>query len=209
MQQTWPFSRYQVAATQDADSASGDPVDAWSSPERAKTVSWSLENAKQLVVNLYDTLRPQLYRYLINRGVAPQDVEEIVQESFLRLFQHVSRGGNEENLRAWLYKVSHNLAENMRKSRYRLVDEAPDSLDQWAASALDHTAGPEEQLLEREQSLLLHTKLSKLTQLQRDCLNLRVEGFRYREIGGILNVGTSTVAGSLRNAIAKLVKELV
>jgi RNA polymerase sigma-70 factor (ECF subfamily) len=61
-------------------------------------------------------------------------------------------------------------------------------------------------LLQKERILRVHNGLSKLTQLQRDCLFLRVEGFRYREIGEMLNVGTSTVAGSLRNAIVRLVK---
>jgi RNA polymerase sigma-70 factor (ECF subfamily) len=60
--------------------------------------------------------------------------------------------------------------------------------------------------LQKERLRRIHDGLAKLTQLQRDCLTLRVEGFRYREIGEILNVGTSTVAGSLRNAITRLVK---
>jgi RNA polymerase sigma-70 factor (ECF subfamily) len=45
----------------------------------------------------------------------------------------------------------------------------------------------------------------RLTQLQRNCIRLRAEGFRYREIAEILNISVSTVAGSLRHAIGKLV----
>jgi RNA polymerase sigma-70 factor, ECF subfamily len=43
--------------------------------------------------------------------------------------------------------------------------------------------------------------------LQQNCIRLRVEGFRYQEIAKILNVTTSTVAGSLRHAIERLTRE--
>lgn len=164
------------------------------------------EGPEQRIIQLYDTLRPSLYRYLINSGISPQDAEEVVQEAFLRLYRHMRGGGGEENLRAWVYQVAHNLSCNSRKSRRRLVDATPEMWEQLSQSTLDSTPGPEEQLLEKERYFRIHDGLTKLTQLQRDCLNLRLEGFRYREIGEILNVGTSTVAGSLRNAITRLVK---
>jgi RNA polymerase sigma-70 factor (ECF subfamily) len=164
------------------------------------------EGPEQKVVQLYDVLRPSLYRYLVNIGLSPQDVEEIVQEAFLRLYRHMREGGNEENLRGWIYQVAHNLSANFRKSRRRLIDTTPELWQRLSESTRDNAPGPEEQLLQKERLLRIHDSLIKLTQLQRDCLYLRVEGFRYREIGEILNVGTSTVAGSLRNAITKLVK---
>lgn len=164
------------------------------------------EGPEQKIIQLYDTLRPSLYRYLINIGLSPQDAEEIVQEAFLRLYRHMRAGGDEENLRGWIYQVAHNLSVNFHKSRRRLIETTPELWEQLSQSSPDRTPGPEEQLLQKERILRVHDGLSKLTQLQRDCLSLRVEGFRYREIGEMLNVGTSTVAGSLRNAIVRLVK---
>jgi RNA polymerase sigma-70 factor (ECF subfamily) len=78
--------------------------------------------------------------------------------------------------------------------------------EQLSQSTVHSAPGPEEQLLQQERILRVHEGLAKLTQLQRDCLYLRVEGFRYREIGKMLNVGTSTVSSSLRNAINRLTK---
>jgi RNA polymerase sigma-70 factor (ECF subfamily) len=164
------------------------------------------DGLEQRVVQLYDTLRPSLYRYLINIGISPQDAEEIVQEAFLRLYRHMLAGGNEENLRGWVYQVAHNLSVNFHKSRRRIIETTPELWEQLSQSSPDRAPGPEEQLLQKERILRVHDGLSKLTQLQRDCLSLRVEGFRYREIGEMLHVGTSTVAGSLRNAIVRLIK---
>ncbi|WP_446743651.1 RNA polymerase sigma factor [Silvibacterium acidisoli] len=167
------------------------------------------DDSGQRVVRLYDTLRPSLYRYLINSGISPQDVEEVVQESFLRLYRHIQSGGGDENLRAWVYQVAHNLSCNLHKSRRRLIDAPPEMWEHLSHSTPDSTPGPEELLLEKERYSRIRDGLSKLTQLQRDCLNLRLEGFRYREISEILNVSTSTVAGSLRNAMSRLVKGCV
>ena len=164
------------------------------------------EGAEKKLIQLYDTLRPSVYKYLVNIGLVPQDVEEIVQEVFLRLYRHLCAGGDEENLRAWIYQVAHNLSSNFRKSRRHLVDTTPDGWEQLCQSLSDNTPGPEQQLLLKERVLRVHNGLSKLTQLQRDCLYLRVEGFRYREIGQMMNVTTSTVSSSLRNAITTLVK---
>ncbi len=188
------------------DAASGGVIGLRLSAAREDASNRKAEGPERRIVELYDTLRPSLYRYLINSGLSPQDVEEVVQEAFLRLYRHMRAGGNEENLRAWVYQVAHNLSSNFRKSRRRLVDATPQMWEQISQSAFDSAPGPEEQLLEKERHVRIRDGLTKLTQLQRDCLNLRLEGFRYREIGEILNVGTSTVAGSLRNAITRLVK---
>jgi DNA-directed RNA polymerase specialized sigma24 family protein len=59
------------------------------------------------VIVLFDLLRPPLLRYLMSLGLA--DGEEIVQEVFLALFEHLGRGGSRENLRGWLFRVAHNL----------------------------------------------------------------------------------------------------
>jgi RNA polymerase sigma-70 factor (ECF subfamily) len=145
-----------------------------------------VDRSREQIIQMYDSLRPALYRYLVNGGTAPQDVEEFIQEAFLRLYRHLQDGGDDQNLRAWIYQVVHNLSCNFRKSRRRLVDATPEMWENLSQSTSD--------------------ELSRLTPLQRDCLNLRLEGFRYREIGAILNVSTSTVAGSLRNALARIVK---
>jgi RNA polymerase sigma-70 factor, ECF subfamily len=160
----------------------------------------------QRVVQLYDAIRPSLYRYLISSGLGPADVEDVVQETFLRLFRHLSTGGNEEHLRGWIFQVAHNLFVNLYKGRRRTVEATPDMLEHFSHSIVDQNAGPEEQILRQERMARIHQGFSKLTEQQRNCLLLRIEGFRYKEIGEMLNLGTSTVSGSLRNAINSLTK---
>ncbi|MBK6724628.1 MAG: helix-turn-helix transcriptional regulator [Acidobacteria bacterium] len=46
--------------------------------------------------------------------------------------------------------------------------------------------------------------MKRLTLNERQCLYLRAEGFRYREIAEIMNIGVPTVGEYLRRSIDKL-----
>jgi len=46
-----------------------------------------------------------------------------------------------------------------------------------------------------------------LTDAERECLLLRAEGLRYREIGEVLGLATSTVAGIVDRAVKKLAEK--
>lgn len=162
---------------------------------------------EEQIARLYDELRLPLFRYLLCMRIAPEEAEEVIQETFLRLYKHLHAGGREDNLRGWSYRVAHNLSSSRRKGRKFLADTSPELWQQISASASDPGAGPEELLLRKEKMTRLHRDIASLSELQQNCIRLRVEGFRYREIAGILNVTTSTVAGSLRNAVEKLTRE--
>jgi RNA polymerase sigma-70 factor (ECF subfamily) len=166
-------------------------------------------NIDERTVQLYDNLRPSLYRYLLNRGLTPEEVEETVQETFLRLYKHLRKCGSDVDLRAWIYQVAHNLSVDTWKQRRKLVDTTPESWTALVELRIDDSLDPEGQALHNERLLRIHHTLSELTRLQRDCVSLRIEGFRYRKIAEILGVGIATVSGSLRNAITKLAKENV
>ena len=47
---------------------------------------------------------------------------------------------------------------------------------------------PEQTLLQKEKLDRLRKAISRLTLVERECLNLRTKGFRYREIGEILKI---------------------
>jgi len=190
-----------------ANGVTGDILSLRLSVVKPDTKEQGSDGIDEQTVRLYDSLRPSLYRYLLNVGLASQDVEEIVQETFLRLYRHLHKAGSDENLRAWIYQVAHNLSADFRKSRHRLVETTPELWGELSDSRTDNSPGPEDQILRMERVARVHEALSELTKLQRDCVNLRVEGFRYREIAGILGVATSTVSGCLRNAITRLAKE--
>jgi RNA polymerase sigma-70 factor (ECF subfamily) len=159
------------------------------------------------VALLYRELQQPIFRYLLCTRLSREDAEEMVQETFFRLFRHLCKGGAEDNLRGWLFRVAHNLSSTCRHARGAILDATEEQWEQISLSISDPHLGPEELLLRKEKFARLHRGIAQLSQLQQNCILLRVEGFRYREIAEILDVTTSTVAGSLRHAIERLTRE--
>jgi hypothetical protein len=94
---------------------------------------------RRRIIELYDQFRPSLYGYLIPLGLAPQQADDAVQETFLRLFEHLQSSGNwmatcliphSACRRRCLANTSAEATlEEVRSARYtRWADRAPSSL---------------------------------------------------------------------------------
>jgi RNA polymerase sigma-70 factor (ECF subfamily) len=149
------------------------------------------------VVALFDQLRNPLLRYLLSFGMAATDAEEIVQEAFLALFQHLRRGKSRANLHGWLFKVAHNLALKHRVKAWR---QSPFAMETQADSA----PGPEERASDLQRQGRLLAVMNALPELDRCCLSLRAEGLRYREIAEVLGISLGAVANSLEKSLSRL-----
>jgi RNA polymerase sigma-70 factor, ECF subfamily len=152
---------------------------------------------------LYRELRQPLLRYLACLGLSSDDAQDIVQDAFLSLHRHLASGGSQENIRSWLFRVAHNGGRN-RQHRYDRRFGQP--LD----SGLDSVSGegtPERAVLEKEKFRRLEEEIRLLTESERECLLLRAGGLRYREIGEVLDLPTSTVSDTVDRAIKKLAEK--
>ncbi len=161
----------------------------------------------RLVLELYDREQVSLRRYLICLGLDSATAEETVQESFLRLHQHLLANGDRAHLRGWLYRVAHNVARNTQLS-YGASKTSPlaDLTAHLEPSAAANSA--EQDLLEREKELRLRRAMHQLSDAQRNCLVLRSQGLKYREIAETLNLSVSTVAENVQRGLERL-KETV
>jgi RNA polymerase sigma-70 factor (ECF subfamily) len=156
------------------------------------------------VTGFFDQLRNPLLRYLLSFGLPVHDGEEVIQEVFLSLFQHLQRGGSRTNLRGWIFRVAHNLGLkrcNVNRVQTKLF---PQSREQSADVHLDPAPNPEERWasVRRQQRLL--AVIEVLPEQDRRCLYLRAEGLRYREIMGVLGMSLGAVALSLERSLARL-----
>jgi RNA polymerase sigma-70 factor (ECF subfamily) len=175
-------------------------------PHRAGGQQVRLED---YVAEQFAKLRKPMYQYLTATLCGPADAEEITQETFLRMYLALHRGQPIRHTRSWVFRVAHNIAVERWKAQNRLpVLDAPlDELTELLQSRRDPGLDPEQQILEQERRLRLRTAWLALTPHQRQCLRLRVEGLRYREIAEVLGITISTVADLLERSIAKLTRE--
>lgn len=164
-------------------------------------------SVRRVVLEQYDQESLALRKYLSFLGMDRETGQEIVQECFLKLHEHLLAGGDRTNLRAWLYRVSHNMARNMQTSfRNAKTDYLPDLT--LGAELAGAGLSAEEQLLEAERTKRFQKALGQLSRPQRECLTLRTQGLKYREIAEILQLSTSTVGENIARGLERL-KELV
>ena len=157
------------------------------------------------VVELFDQHRTSLLRYLLSLGCAVQDGEEIIQEVYLSLFQHLQRGKSRENLRGWLFRVAHNMALK-RWQRSRRSPEVHSESGEAAGWAPDPAPNAEQQMVSSQKQQRLRAVLQALPEQDRACLTLRAEGLRYREIAGVLGISLGSVSQSLTRSLERLTR---
>lgn len=155
--------------------------------------------AKQIATALFEQQQLSVCRYLVSLGLRPQVASEIAQESFLRLYRHLRSKGRSENLRGWVFRVAHNLAMN-ELAGAGTAESMP------FESEVDPGGDPEQALLRKERMRRLQAAIRTLPRRQQECLHLRAEGLRYREIAQVLGIGISSVAESLQRAMEALTR---
>lgn len=155
---------------------------------------------QQLVARLFDELREDVYRYLVSLGLPPAPAQEAAQEVFLRLYTALQKGEKIQSHKGWIFRVAHNLGLKIRARQEHELPFDPGV----EARLLDAAPNPETALLDRERTLRFHRAVEGLSEQQRRCLFLRLEGLRYPEIASVLGLSASTVGEFLRRAMQRL-----
>src|SRR5258708_14549050 len=156
---------------------------------------------------LCEQLHAPVFRYILRKTRDSGEAEDITQEPFLRLLRHLREDRLLDNPKAWLFTVANNLAIDAGRDESHFKD-----LDETAWKKIEESrpglqTDPEERTLQRERLDGFHIAALNLTPSQRQCLHLRAEGLRYREIAGLLEISLSTVTDAVRRATLKLARE--
>jgi len=157
------------------------------------------------VMNLFDQFRDSLLRYALSFGLSPHDAEEVTQEVFLALFRHLQMGRSRKNLRGWIFRVTHNLALKQRYANNARC-ETVDLGEVIAEQKNDPSPNPEEHLSSAQRRQRLLAVVEALPEVDQNCIRLRAEGLRYREIAAVLEISLGTVSTSLTRSIARLAR---
>jgi RNA polymerase sigma-70 factor, ECF subfamily len=155
------------------------------------------------VIRLFDQFRTPLLRYALSLGLSVHDGEEVIQEVFLALFRHLQLGKPKENIRGWMFRVTHNLSLKCRRERQRSQSGA-DLRVALAERRMDTEPNPEEQVLSAQRQSRLVAVLNALPEQDQMCLRLRAEGLRYREIARVVGMSLGAVSISLTRSLARL-----
>ena len=146
---------------------------------------------------------PALARFAANLG-ARDEVEELVQDTFVRAFGSLEAFRGESSLRTWLFTIERRLFLDRRRSERRRRDQAP--LDEGdAVTEYDALDG----VVAAETARRVRDAVQTLTPTQREVFTLRVtEGLSYKEIAEIAGSTEGAARVHYHNAM-RAVKEFL
>ncbi len=148
--------------------------------------------------------------YRVARSILRDDseAEDVMQDAYVRAFEHLHEFAGRAKFSTWLTKVA--VYEALRRVRRRAKTQPLDSPDSAVDSAMTiNTAGPEQQAYDHELRLVLERAIDSLPDGYRSVFVLRaVEGLDVAETAAALNVGAETVKTRLHRARALLRKDL-
>ncbi len=152
-----------------------------------------------LVERYYAALRALLLRY---GGVRPDEVEDVVQETFLRALAALHRYQDKGHFRTWLYRIAVNLARDKRKREGRVVT----GVDVAAlADVPDFGSDPALTTLGRLEREALAAALDRLPETQREALVLRFYAdLPLEDVARVVGCPEGTVKSRIHYALRKL-----
>jgi RNA polymerase sigma-70 factor (ECF subfamily) len=158
---------------------------------------------KEQILSLYDEFRPRLFRYIRSMNLNRDQAEEVIQETFVRLTKRLLKEDDIDNVQGWIVRVAHNYAVDVHKKNLR---DSPGSADYATTieNRVDPTPNPEEAYSRKEQLKRMETALSTLTPQQRQCFQLRAQGFGYKEIGMTFGISEQRAALIVKQVAVRL-----
>ena len=156
----------------------------------------------------------KIYRLGMNITGSPEDAEDVLQETFLKAFQHLPEFREDSRFYTWIVRIAVN--EGLMKLRKRRSDKTvpmEDSVDEEGAvmprEVADWRPNPEQQLAQAELETILNNAARSLPPTFRTVFFLRdVEGLSTQETAELLNLTVSAVKARLFRARLQLRDEL-
>lgn len=160
-----------------------------------------------LVRRYKDQLLNYVFRFVGNRV----DAEDIVQETFLRVYKNKHYYKEIAKFSTWVYTIAGNLAktELRRRKRRKIFSVSNFVNDERDFDIPDTARNPEKEVDSSMKDDVIQRTIEKLPPKFKEVILLRdVQGFAYEEISQILNIPLGTVKSRVNRGRLKLQEDL-
>lgn len=160
-----------------------------------------------LVRRYKDQLLNYIYRFVGNRS----DAEDIVQETFLRVYKNKHYYKEIAKFSTWVYTIAGNLAktELRRRKRHKIFSVSNFVNEDRDFDIPDTDHSPERKVDGTLKEDIIQKTIDKLPPKFKEVIILRdVQGFAYEEISQILNIPLGTVKSRVNRGRLKLQEDL-
>jgi len=148
---------------------------------------------REALQRLYEAVGDKVYGFALSLVRHPQDAEDVMQETFLRVCVHAKEYRPQGKPLAWIFTIARHLAMDKRREQRRTQP-----LEETEAVDLSGVA-------QAEQRMLLDSLLNRLSEEDRQILILHaVVGMKHREIATVMELPLNTVLSRYRRALNRL-----
>jgi RNA polymerase sigma factor (sigma-70 family) len=148
---------------------------------------------RRAIATIFERYQQELYGFCLGLLGEPQDAQDALQNTMVKILRALPGEKREISLRPWLYRIAHNEAIELRRHSH-----PTQALDGYL---VDEQSSVTEQAEQREQLAWLLKDLADLPVRQRTVLVMReLSGLDFSEIGAALDTSGAVVRQSLYEA---------
>jgi RNA polymerase sigma-70 factor (ECF subfamily) len=164
---------------------------------------------------LVESYSGMIYRLALKMVGNPTDAEDVLQNTFLKAFQHIGEFEGRSNLSTWLYRIGANEALMLIRKRHpemvlsEIGSDEAEVGDLIPAQFTDWCCLPEDEFLTSESKAALDQAIQHLPETLRIVFLLRdIEGLSIEETGIALGLSETNVKTRLLRARLRLREDL-
>ena len=172
----------------------------------------SKKGDKDAMTQLINHFSPSVHNLIVSIVREPHAVQDLAQETFIRMLLNIKNYEFRAPFRAWLFRIAVNLCRDyLRKKKVRKImtpfQTDPDTGEQQIF--VDESADPIKSFEDNERMKLIYKAIDKLPKSSRVVLVMReIQQLSYDEIAEILNWKIGTVKSRLFRARRELAEIL-
>ena len=159
---------------------------------------------------LYERYKKYVAGILWNMTRDSVAVQDLTQETFLRVFKGLKKFKGESSFKTWLSSIAVNLCKDFlggseqRHTNRRTSIDDPENEGIIELPSKDSSTDPQRRLLQDELKVVVASAVDKLRPKQKTAILLWKEGFSYAEIAEITGTPEKTVGTQIYHAKIKL-----
>ena len=159
----------------------------------------------RLLQTLVEQFQHRLVRYLIYLLGRREGVDDLVQETWLRVLERGASFDGRSRFEPWLFTIARHLAIDKMRKRHDVSLDQNDDEDWRPVSPVSGAASPFVLAARSQDAALLAGSMQTLSPIYREALVLRFqEDLSLQEIAGIVGAPVPTVASRIKRGLAAM-----
>lgn len=145
---------------------------------------------------LFNRYSEAIRRLLLHRSTSVEDTEDLLQETFIKVYVNLQRYSSEYTFGQWIYTIARNTHIDFERRKQEEL-----SIDEKFSAPAASTPSPEENLINIQQRTQIEHYIGSLPEQYRQLFVMRfLEDYSYEEIAEKLRLPMGTVKTQIHRA---------